>query len=104
MNSNAILSTSDTVEMADGHQRIDNKPLRQYVELALNNYFNHLEGYDPVNLYEMVLEEIEIPLFTAIMQYANGNQSRAALLLGISRSTLRKKLQQYNIASEKGTR
>jgi Fis family transcriptional regulator len=90
--------------MANGPQRIDNKPLRECVQLALNNYFSQLEGYDPVNLYEMVIEEIEVPLFTAIMHYVRGNQSRAALLLGISRSTLRKKLHQYNLPSEKGKR
>jgi Fis family transcriptional regulator len=104
MNNNATLLISDPVDMGDAPHRIDNKPLRECVQLALTNYFSQLEGYDPVNLYEMVLEEIEVPLFNAIMHYVNGNQSRAALLLGISRSTLRKKLHQYNIPSEKGTR
>lgn len=101
INFNTVTATDNTTDMAASSQSVNDKPLRESVQLALSNYFNQLEGYDPVNLYEMVLEEVEIPLFTAIMLYAKRNQSRAALLLGISRSTLRKKLQQYNLFAEK---
>lgn len=73
------------------------EPLRQHVKKALENYFSHLDGHDPVDLYDMVLEEIEIPLLEAIMLYTKGNQSKAAILLGISRGTLRKKLKQYHM-------
>ena len=73
------------------------EPLRQHVKKALENYFSHLDGHDPVDLYDMVLEEIEIPLLEVIMSYTKGNQSKAAILLGISRGTLRKKLKQYHM-------
>ena len=73
------------------------EPLRQHVKKALENYFAHLDGHDPVDLYDMVLEEIEIPLLEMIMSYTKGNQSKAAILLGISRGTLRKKLKQYHM-------
>jgi Fis family transcriptional regulator len=45
----------------------------------------------------MVISEIEPPLLETTMEEAEGNQSRAADMLGISRSTLRKKLAQYNL-------
>ena len=45
----------------------------------------------------MVMEQVEQPLFKSVMDYTGGNQSKAAALLGISRSTLRKKLAQYDI-------
>ena len=72
-------------------------PLRKYVSKALENYFSQLDGQKPVDLYAMVLEEVEIPLIEAVMVYARGNQCRAANVLGISRGTLRKKLKIYKL-------
>lgn len=74
--------------------------LRQSVRTALENYLLHLDGQYPVNLYELVLEEIETPLLQVVMQLTKKNQSKAAKLLGLSRGTLRKKLKQYNLDSE----
>jgi Fis family transcriptional regulator len=46
----------------------------------------------------MVLAEVERPLLACVLEKVGGNQSRAAQVLGISRSTLRKKLAHYHIA------
>ena len=67
--------------------------LRHYVQQTLDDYFNNLGGHQPANLYEMVLQEIETPLLQAALKHANNNQSIAAQILGISRGTLRKKIQ-----------
>lgn len=72
-------------------------PLRELVTQSLEHYFSQLDGEKPSNLYELVREETEAPLMRAVMNYTQGNQSEAAILLGISRNTLRKKLEQYNI-------
>lgn len=40
---------------------------------------------------------MEHPLLDAVMQATRGNQTRAAVLLGINRGTLRKKLKKYGI-------
>ncbi len=71
--------------------------LRGSVEVALQHYFTQLGGHDPANLYNMVLEEIEIPLLRAVLKYTRGNQCKAAIVLGISRGTLRKKIHQYRL-------
>ena len=71
--------------------------LRGSVEAALQHYFTQLGGHDPANLYNMVLEEIEIPLLKTVLKYTRGNQCKAAVILGISRGTLRKKIHQYNL-------
>ena len=71
--------------------------LREGVQRALKNYFGQLGEQQPANLYDMVLAEVEAPLLEAMMSYTRGNQSRSAILLGISRGTLRKKLKIYNI-------
>ena len=73
--------------------------LRDFAEKALRRYFTDLKGHDPKELYELVLGEIEQPLLRALMDYTRGNQSRAATILGLNRSTLRKKLRQYKINS-----
>jgi len=48
-------------------------------------------------LYDLVIGEVERPLFKAVMDYTHGNQSQAAGILGINRGTLRKKLRSYSI-------
>lgn len=73
------------------------QPLRVCTEEALRKYFHDLDGDMPSELYAMVLGEIEPPLLKTVLEYTRGNQSRAAEILGLNRSTLRKKLRQYGI-------
>jgi len=73
-------------------------PLRSQTEEALSAYFGTLNGHRPGRLYELVLREVEMPLFKSVMDYAEGNQSRAADILGINRGTLRKKLREYGLS------
>lgn len=72
-------------------------PLRNAVEVALETYFKNLDGDHPCELYQMVLSEVELPLLQTVMNYTCGNQSKAAEILGMNRSTLRKKLAQYGL-------
>jgi Fis family transcriptional regulator len=73
-------------------------PLRNHAERALSDYFTSLNGHRPAHLYDLVLREVEEPLFRVVLDYAQGNQSRAAVILGINRGTLRKKLKQLGLA------
>jgi len=72
-------------------------PLHKYVCETLENYFEKLGDYKPSNLYQLVLDEIEAPLFATTMKYVKNNQCEAANILGISRGTLRKKLKRFHI-------
>ena len=72
-------------------------PLRSHAERALSEYFTSLNGHRPAHLYDLVLREVEEPLFRVVLDYAEGNQSRAAGILGINRGTLRKKLKQFGL-------
>jgi Fis family transcriptional regulator, factor for inversion stimulation protein len=74
-------------------------PLRNHAERALSDYFTSLNGHRPAHLYDLVLREVEEPLFRVVLDYAQGNQSRAAGILGINRGTLRKKLKQLGLGS-----
>ena len=73
-------------------------PLKDEVTKAMRRYFNQLDHKNmPNNVYELVLKEIEQPLLKSVMKFANNNQSKAARILGINRTTLRTKLKKYNI-------
>ena len=72
-------------------------PLRTQAEEALHGYFATLNGHKPGHLYHLVMREVEEPLFKVVMSHVEGNQSRAATILGINRGTLRKKLKEFGI-------
>lgn len=74
-------------------------PLSNHTEQALIAYFGALGGHRPGRLYEMVMREVEVPLFRSVLDYVGGNQSRAATILGINRATLRRKLREYGMAA-----
>ncbi len=67
------------------------------VHRALRNYFAHLDGQPVTDVYQMVLSEVEAPLLEAVMEYTRGNQTKASVLLGLNRGTLRKKLKTYGL-------
>jgi Fis family transcriptional regulator len=82
------------------HLRAPSEPtqtLRDSVEKALQNYFDHLDGQPVVDLYNMVLSEVEAPLLETVMKYTRDNQTKASVVLGLNRGTLRKKLKQYGM-------
>ncbi len=71
--------------------------LSQAVKHSIRRYLYELDGAQPDHMYDLVLRQIEQPLFEAILEHTKGNQSRAAELLGLNRGTLRKKLRSYNL-------
>lgn len=97
MNMESSVFTGPAVGALAVSKQHKNEPLSDCVRNALENYFEHLDGHGTQDLYRMVLEEVERPLFHCVMEHLGGNQTRAAEVLGISRSTLRKKLAQYDI-------
>ena len=86
-----------TVPTVNAQDQVTQKPLRDSVKVAVKNYFSQLNGQDVDDLYELVLAEVEQPLLDMVMQYTRGNQTRAALMMGINRGTLRKKLKKYGM-------
>ncbi len=74
-------------------------PLRDHAQRALSDYFANLDGHRPAHLYDLVIREVEEPLFRAVLDHCDGNQSRAAGILGINRGTLRKKLREFGLSA-----
>jgi len=71
--------------------------LSSTVRKMMKQYFKDLDGEKTCGVYNMVVNCVEKPLLEVVMLQAQGNQTRAAELLGINRNTLRKKLQEHGI-------
>lgn len=77
----------------------------QAVERRLQSYFAEFKDtLPPSGLYDRFLPDFEYPLILACLAATNGNQIRAAELLGLNRNTLRKKIRELNISVYRGTR
>lgn len=72
-------------------------PLEQSVRDSLERYFADLGDTPPRDILAMVVNYVERPVLQIALEKTNGNQSKAAEMLGITRSTLRKKLLTHNI-------
>ena len=93
MNALHAARADSTTTTASGHT-----PLRDHVARSVRRYLQDLDGCDVDDLYDVVLREIEMPLFAEVLRHCEGNQSRAAACLGLNRATLRKKLKAYGLA------
>jgi len=71
--------------------------LEQCVRNSLERYFEDLGDSQAHDVLAMVVHRIERPVLELVLEKAQGNQTKAAEMLGITRSTLRKKLQAHNL-------
>ena len=77
---------------------LNENEVARYVRKAMDEYFKDLDGEDPsCAVYDMVISCIEKPLIETVLHHAEGNQTRAAELLGLNRNTLRKKILAHGI-------
>jgi Fis family transcriptional regulator len=75
---------------------LKNESLSQQVIHAVKGYLTTMNNKDlNLNLYQLIVEEVEAPLFRTVMEMTRYNQSKAARVLGVSRGTLRTKLKRY---------
>ncbi|MDY3330403.1 MAG: helix-turn-helix domain-containing protein [Pelistega sp.] len=72
-------------------------PIDECISANLDAYFEELGDNDAHNVWDMVMHSVERAMLEKVMEYANGNQSKAAEILGITRNTLRKKLISNNL-------
>lgn len=91
------MSTEVIFKEPETQKELEPMSLRDTVEEAIKKYLKELGVQPLINLHEIFLEEVETPLLSAVMEHTDSNQSKAAILLGLSRGTLRKKLKQYEL-------
>ena len=90
-------SQSVPVEIAISAPAECNGLLSNQVRVAVDHYLRTLNGCAAHGLYEMVLREVERPMIEVVLNHCGHNQSKAAQVLGLSRSTLRKKMAQHGL-------
>lgn len=93
----ADLTPTATPTDTAGIKKVEHTSLRDTVSQTMDKYFSSMANQPIANVYDMVLEQVETPLLTSMMRFTRGNQSKSAILLGLSRGTLRKKLKQYDL-------
>ena len=87
-----LQSSPETVRVNDA-----SPSLATAVKEAVDKYVSAMDDQPVRDLYEMVLSEIEAPLLEYMLKYTDNNQSRTAIILGLNRGTLRKKLKKYGM-------
>ena len=87
-------------ESTSAHRQSGPPPLKDSAAEAIAHFLATLDGESCIDLYDMVLRQIEEPLLREVLDYTQHNQSHAATMLGLNRGTLRKKLRQYGFLSE----
>ena len=82
---------------------LEGSKISKSLEIHLSHYFRSLGDSLPApGLYQTVLKEVEIPLINLTLTLCDGNQIKAANLLGINRNTLRKKIKDYDLVVTRG--
>lgn len=71
--------------------------LNEFVRCVVRQYLDDMADTPPDNLHGVVLSEAERALIETILEHTRGNQSRAAEILGITRTTLRNRVRRYGL-------
>jgi len=71
--------------------------LQESVRDSIERYLEDLGDAEPHDMLSMVVNCVEKPVIQIALEQTQGNQTRAARMLGITRSTLRKKIITHDI-------
>ncbi|NEZ04853.1 Fis family transcriptional regulator [Wenzhouxiangella sp. XN201] len=75
----------------------ENLRLYEFVCCVVRKYLADMGETPPDNLHELIMAEAERPLIETVLKHTGGNQSRAADMLGITRTTLRNRIRRYGL-------
>ena len=75
------------------------------IESDLAELFREYEpNLPPAGVYQRIIDKVEVPLISTVLNLCAGNQIKAAELLGLNRNTLRKKIRGHGIEIVKHSR
>jgi len=96
-----VLSTTELLVAEDFvflEPRENTEPLDDLPRLVERDVRAALAANETGEIYRTMLERVERPLLEAVLEHTDGNQIRAAAMLGINRNTLRKKISELGIS------
>lgn len=76
---------------------VESIALEDFIEQKLAQFLERVGHYDVSDLHAAIETQMERPLFKLVLQHTEGNQIKAARILGINRNTLRTKLKKYGL-------
>jgi DNA-binding NtrC family response regulator len=96
-----VVSTGDIISV--NNIDIHEKPLKKELCALTDVVDNLIESAIAIDgnpdIYHYVVSSVEKHLIEKVLDITNGNKQKASELLGITRVTLRKKMQEYNISA-----
>jgi Fis family transcriptional regulator len=94
------MNTSDNLLVANLQQVSLEKLVRSKLEVLFKAKSEGNAELDGTGLHKLIMEQVEKPLIELTLNSCEGNQVRAASLLGINRNTLKKKIDTYKIKTK----
>lgn len=80
---------------------MNSKNIANAIGALLDDFFLIQKDISKVNnLYSLVIKEVEVAMIRKVMNWSSRNKTQAAKILGISRNTLAKKLQDLQLDTE----
>ncbi len=71
--------------------------VKEFLAGKLEGFLDQMTRIENSHLHETVISEVEKALFGLVLKETNGNQVKAAKILGINRNTLTKKVKEYKL-------
>ena len=94
-----VIDRSAVDDLLPAVRKPEGESAKHGLEAALEAWFDEARPVDG-GVYHAALAAFEKPLFEHTLQRTQGNQLRAARMLGINRNTLRKRLSELDITPE----
>ena len=79
---------------------ISSYPFEELVQHKLRQVVPLWDRSESGDLYRHIIDMVERPLIELVLSRTNGNQCKAAKILGINRNTLRKKINSLGIETK----
>lgn len=79
------------------HEDLEELALEEIVHKKLSSFLSRFDQLDPMDLYTTIIQMVERPLISLVLQKTRGNQIQASKVLGINRNTLRKMIKTLKI-------